>query len=531
MSGYVLMVQGTMSSVGKSLLVAALCRIFKQDGWRVAPFKAQNMALNSFATRDGREVGRAQAMQAAAAGVGVTVEMNPVLLKPEADSFSQVVVLGKPWARLTARDYFQRKPELWQIVTGALDTLRAQYDLVVIEGAGSPAELNLKQGDLVNMAVATYADAPVLLVGDIDRGGIFAQLLGTLMLLEADEQARVRGLVVNKFRGDSSLFNAGITILEQRGGVPVLGVIPFLRDLGIADEDSVALDDRRTRQQDQTTEETLDIAVIRLPHISNFDDFDPLIVEPGVTVRFVESREALGRPDLLILPGTKTTVADLSYLRSSGLATRIMALAHEGVPMLGICGGYQMLGAIIRDPPGTESDEPEVAGLGLLPVVTVFSDQKQTVQASGRIAVNQGLFANARGLECLGYEIHMGQTTLLARDGEPPRGAYIVELTRRGDEPVTDSDGAISADGWIAGTYMHGLFDNDTLRHTLLGNVAARRGDRRSAPGYTRFDREAGYDRLAAAVRTHLDMDRLYAIVGLGRPAGQSGSPGVGQSD
>jgi len=349
MSGAVLMVQGTMSSVGKSLLVAALCRIFKQDGLRVAPFKAQNMALNSFATCDGREIGRAQAMQADAAGVDVTVEMNPVLIKPEADSFAQIVVLGKPWVRLSAGEYMQRRGELWSIVTRALDSLRAQYDIVVIEGAGSPVELNLRRGDLVNMAIAEYADAPVLLVGDIDRGGIFAQLLGTHALLEESERARVEGFIANKFRGDARLFVDGVKILEERSGVPVIGVMPFMRDLRIADEDSVALDStedggRKTEiighRSSDVRPLSLDIVVIRLPHISNFDDFDPLCAEGDVTVRFVDRVEDLREPDLIILPGTKTTIADLKFLRERGLATRIVELACAGTPLIGICGGY-----------------------------------------------------------------------------------------------------------------------------------------------------------------------------------------------
>jgi adenosylcobyric acid synthase len=503
MPGKVVMVQGTMSSVGKSLLVAALCRICAQDGWRVAPFKAQNMALNSFATADGREVGRAQAMQAAAAGVDVTVEMNPVLLKPEADSQSQVVVLGKPWARLKARDYYQRKPELWQVVTGALDALRAQYDLVIIEGAGSAAELNLKRGDIVNMAVAQYAAAPVLLAGDIDRGGIFAQLLGTLLLLEEPERRLVRGLIVNKFRGDASLFAEGVGILEQRGGVPVLGVVPYVRDLGIADEDSVALDDLRPAP---ATPDGLTIAVVRLPHISNFDDFDPLRAEPGVTVRFVEQPADLRGADLLILPGTKTTVADLRWLHERGLAAELGAQAQAGTPVLGICGGYQMLGTAIYDPDGSESDVPEIAGLGLLPIVTHFSREKQTIRAEGQLATDAGLFAGAHGQPYRGYEIHMGRTVLT--DGALP----LLHITQRGAQPASDTDGAASADGRVAGTYLHGLFENDGLRHALLANLAARAGTAR-APLRSRFDREAQYDRLAAAVRAHLDMARLSQII------------------
>ncbi len=503
MPGRVLMVQGTMSSVGKSLLVAALCRIFQQDGWRVAPFKAQNMALNSYATSDGREVGRAQAMQAAAAGVDVTVEMNPVLLKPEADSQSQVVVLGKPWARLKARDYYTRKPELWQVVTGALDTLRGQYDLVIIEGAGSAAELNLKRGDIVNMAVARYAAAPVLLAGDIDRGGIFAQLLGTLLLLEAHERQLVRGLIVNKFRGDASLFREGVDILEERGGVPVLGVVPFIRDHGIADEDSVALDDLRPAP---AAPDSLTIAVIRLPHISNFDDFDPLRAEPGVNVRFVDTPADLRGADLLILPGSKTTVADLHWLHQRGLAAELIRQTQAGVPVLGICGGYQMLGTAIYDPHGSESQIPEVAGLGLLPIVTHFSSEKQTIRAEAQVTADAGLFAGAHSQQCNGYEIHMGRTVLA--DGALP----LLHITRRGAQPASDTDGATTADGGIAGTYLHGLFENDTLRHTLLANLATRK-DIATMTAPARFDREAQYNRLAAAVREHLDMTHLYHIV------------------
>lgn len=512
MSGHIVMIQGTMSSVGKSLLVAALCRIFKQDGWRVAPFKAQNMALNSFATLDGREVGRAQAMQADAAGIDVTVEMNPVLLKPEADSFAQVVVMGQPWARLKAWDYYRHKTDLWQIVTGALDTLRTQYDLIVVEGAGSAAELNLKRGDLVNMAIAHYADAPVLLVGDIDRGGIFAQLLGTLMLLEEHERARVRGLIVNKFRGDRRLFDDGVSILEQRGGVPVLGVVPFIHNLGIADEDSVALDERIDSQAAHAAA-MIDIAVIRLPRISNFDDFDPLRAEAHVNLRFVDQCSTLGTPDLVILPGTKTTMADLAYLRMSGLADRIIALAGAGIPVLGICGGYQILGSAIHDPLGSEADVAEVTALGLLPVVTYFDAEKQTVRAQGHVLADRGLFRHAHGIECTGYEIHMGRT-LLTGGTEP-----LLQISHRGDQPTTSTnitDGAITPDGWIAGTYLHGLFDTDVLRHAILSSLAARKGAN-FLPTATTRDRDTPYNRLAASVRECLDMEQVYHIVGMPR--------------
>lgn len=506
MQGRVLMVQGTMSSVGKSLIVAALCRIFMQEGLRVAPFKSQNMALNSFVTRDGLEIGRAQAMQAAAAGIDVTVEMNPVLIKPEADSFAQVVVRGKPWARLPAGQYMRRRGELWRVVTEALDTLRATYDLVIIEGAGSPVELNLRQGELVNMAIAEYADAPVLLVGDIDRGGIFAQLLGTLMLLEEPTRARICGLIVNKFRGDMSLFADGVTMLEQRGGVPVIGVVPFIRHLNIADEDSVALDDRVSANTAYASSSTLDIAIIRLAHISNFDDFDPLAAEPDTVVRFVERVEELGHPDLLILPGTKTTVADLQALRVGGLAERITTLVHSGVPVLGICGGYQMLGTVIRDPDNVESDVPEMAGLDLLSLTTTFVGEKQTVRAQGHIVAHQGLFAGAEGLDIIGYEIHMGRTD--AVNAHNP----LVQITARRDEEAHAVDGAIDASGWIAGTYFHGLFDNDALRHCVLRNLALRKGIMRSG-ATPRFDREAAYNHLATTVRQHLNLEGLNSLI------------------
>ncbi len=505
MSGRVLMVQGTMSSVGKSLMVAALCRILRQDGWRVAPFKAQNMALNSFATRDGREVGRAQAMQAEAAGVDVTVEMNPVLIKPEADAFAQIVVMGKPWARLPAGEYMRRRTELWPIVTGALNSLRAAYEIVVIEGAGSPAELNLRRGDLVNMAIAEYADAPVLLVGDIDRGGIFAQLLGTHMLLEENERRRIRGLIVNKFRGEPRLFADGVKILEEKSGVPVLGVMPFVQDLRVADEDSAVLDETPHISRGH---QRLDIAVIHLPHMSNFDDFDPLRAEADVTVRFLSRVDDLAQPpDLIIIPGTKTTVPDLRFLQSHGLAGRIIELARSGIPVLGICGGYQMLGSLIRDPLHAESNETEIGGLGLLPVVTTFEGDKETLRAQGHVTADRGLFAGAQGRQVTGYEIHMGQSQV--------QGEGCIRVTARGDERVDDSDGAVDASGWVAGTYFHGLFDNDGFREVLLTNLAARRHLTRQPSLH--FDRETMYDHLAGIARRNLNLDAIYALAGLGR--------------
>ena len=439
MTAKTLMIQGTASSAGKSLLVAALCRIFRQDGVRVAPFKAQNMALNSFVTREGHEMGRAQVVQAQAAGLEPHVDMNPILLKPEQDARSQVVVMGKPWATLAAGEYYRRKGELWSVVTAALDRLRERYDLVIIEGAGSPAEINLRESDIVNMAVARYAGAPVLLVGDIDRGGVFASLVGTMVLLEEDERRLIKGFVINKFRGDVTLLHDGLTMLEERTGVPVLGVVPFIRGLQIAEEDSVALEEPLRRfgnsfqaksvfahQESSCCQgysqpfgklrtppsqgSEVDIAVIRLPRISNFDDFDALALEEGVQVRFVDGTDRLGHPQAVILPGTKSTIADLLWLRRVGLARAICALAENGIPVVGICGGYQMLDRTISDPNRVESAEGQVEGLGLLPVDTIFEAVKATYQARARIETDRGFFAEIEGQEIEGYEIHMGHS-------------------------------------------------------------------------------------------------------------------------
>ncbi len=491
MPARVLMIQGTSSSVGKSLLTAALCRFFARRGVRVAPFKAQNMSNNAAVCADGAEIGRAQAVQAAAARIEPTADMNPVLLKPEADSRSQVIVLGRPWQTLRASGYYRRKEELWPVVTAALDRLRAAYELVLIEGAGSPAELNLRALDIVNMAVAKYARAPVLLAGDIDRGGIFAQLLGTLWLLEPDERALVRGLLVNKFRGDRALFADGVRILEERGGVPVLGVLPYLPGLAVAEEDAVALDAARPAA---TT--GIDIAVIRLPHIANFDDFDPLCAEPGVAVRYVASVREFGSPHALILPGTKSTVADLAWLREAGLSEMVRAFAERGGAVAGVCGGYQMLGQVIRDPEGVESSAGEVGGLGLLPIKTTFSREKATYQARARLVGGPGWLGAAAGLPVDGYEIHMGQS----RGGRP-----WLEIERRNGEPVAVGDGAASADGRVWGCYVHGLFANDGLRRAWLASLGHRHGAAVSGAD--------PLDRVADAVEAALDVRRLEAII------------------
>lgn len=503
MSGRVLMIQGTSSSAGKSLLVAALCRIFARRGVRVAPFKSQNMSNNAAVCADGGEIGRSQAFQAFAAGIAPTVDMNPILLKPEAEARSQVIVNGRPWQTLDARQYFNTKQALWPIVTAALDRLRTEYELVVIEGAGSPAELNLRDVEIVNMAVARYCQAPVLLVGDIERGGVFAQLLGTLWLLNDEERALVQGLLVNKFRGDASLFDAGRTMLEQRGGVPVLGVIPWVRDLNLPDEDAEVLT-RASHSAAQPGE--IDIAVVRLPRISNFDDFDPLATTAGVRLRYVESVAQLGQPQVVILPGTKSTLSDLDWLRQTGLASRIVELAAAGTHIVGICGGYQMLGETLRDPELVESDIPHMAGLGLLPTVTIFQTSKDTRQVRGVIRDARHC-PGALGQAVEGYEIHMGRTS----GGRP-----WLERSRPGDEQALVSDGAISEDGRVWGCYLHGLFGNDDFRRRWVSSLIKKRGSEPPAgePTTDFADAvDAGLDRLADQVEAALNMERLEQIV------------------
>jgi adenosylcobyric acid synthase len=494
------MVQGTASSVGKSVIVTALCRIFKQDDYRVAPFKAQNMALNSFVTAEGGEIGRAQVVQAEAAGIAPTVDMNPVLLKPTTDTGCQVIVLGKVARTISAKDYYQYTPALLTTVTEALERLRAAYDIVVIEGAGSPAEINLKEREIVNMRVAQLAQAPVLLAGDIDRGGVFASLVGTLELLDEKERNLVKGLIINKFRGDVTLLKPANDFLQKRTGLPVLGIIPYFRNIRIAQEDSVYLDERK---EDNATGD-LKIAVIRLPHISNYDDFDPL--EPdSATVHYITQPFGLGDPHLIIIPGTKSTVADLAYLRNSGLAAAILEKAKTGTPVLGICGGYQMLGRKILDPLQVESKEKEVAGLRLLDVVTEFVAEKSTSQVRARVISDAGLLTGARSLEISGYEIHMGQTTV-----DEKSSAFRVFETPQG---TTDyPEGALNTPGTVFGTYMHGLLHNNDFRRVFLNNLRRYWGINEIGASNA-SDKEREYDKLAELFRANLDIPHIYRIM------------------
>lgn len=501
-----LMVQGTASSVGKSVLVTALCRILRQDGWNTAPFKSQNMSLNSFVTRDGGEMGRAQVVQAEAACVEPTVDMNPILLKPEADNRSQVVVKGKPIGALPAKDYYSLREDLWSVITGSLDNLLAEYEVVVIEGAGSPAEVNLKDRDMVNMKVARHCRAPVLLIADIDRGGAFASIVGTLELVDPEERALIEGFVINKFRGDSSLLVPGLHWLETRTGIPVVGVLPYYHDIHIAEEDSVSLE--RRREMRAKSGYVLDIAVIAPPHISNFDDFDPLEQEDRVRLRYVEADDPLDEPDLIILPGTKSTMADLAYIRNRGLAQEISAHAVRGTPVIGICGGFQMLGERIFDPQHVESGQSRIDGLGLLPVTTTFTPVKSTHQVRAQVVHGGGLVKRAWRLPLTGYEIHMGQTS----------GSDIVapfRIEERSGMPCQDFDGCLNAKGNVLGTYIHGLFHNEGVRRSILAELAARKGADLQFRGKV-VSKEEQYDRLAALVRSRLDMDLIYRIIGLG---------------
>jgi adenosylcobyric acid synthase len=489
MTAPVLMVLGTASSVGKSTLVSALCRIAARRGVRVAPFKAQNMSNNAAVTADGGEIARSIAVQAAAAGITPTVAMNPVLLKPEGERHSQIVVEGRPWRTLDALDYWQGKELLWEVVTRNLDALRGQYDLVIAEGAGSPVELNLKPRDIVNARVATYARARTLLVGDIDTGGIFAQLLGTLMLLEPEERALMRGLVVNRFRGDPALFTDGVAILEQRSGLPVLGVIPWLERVGLAEEDAVALERVAVGAGGAGSV----IAVVQLPAIANFDDFDPLASEVGVTLRYVSRPEEIADAAAVILPGTKHTLAARHWLRERGFDE---ALASFPGAVVGICGGYQLLGEHISDPHGVEGNGGDQRGLGLLPVTTVFSHEKRTVQVAA-----ESLAPWAAHIPIEGYEIHMGRT---AGAGV---GQGLARITRRGGEPSDEADGCIAAGGRVWGCYLHGIFANPLFRRGWLRSLGWH-----PTEGLSVVD---PYDRLADHVLAALDqtqLDRLLAV-------------------
>ncbi len=488
-----IMVQGTMSGAGKSLLCTALCRIFAQDGYRVAPFKSQNMALNSFVTRAGLEMGRAQVVQAQAAGIEPDVRMNPILLKPSSDVGSQVIVNGEVRGQMSASEYFRIKRQLVPEIMEAYHSLADEVDIIVLEGAGSPAEINLRADDIVNMGMAELVDAPVLLAGDIDRGGVFAQLYGTVALLEDDERDRIKGLIVNKFRGDAAILRPGLTMLEDKTHLPVLGVVPKLH-VDIEDEDS--LSERLTADSGV---KPIDVAIVRLPHLSNFTDFMPLEQHPLLGVRYVERAGELGIPDMVIVPGTKNTMDDLRWLRESGLEATILKLATQGVVIFGVCGGYQMLGELLDDPNGIESGRPaSLRGMGLLPTTTIFSEQKHCMQVSAVVVADA-----VGGAKITGYEIHAGRTDV--------RGEAFCILESGQAEGCVKNN--------VFGTYLHGLFDSGELTERLASYLCQYKGiDASKAKTISMEEyRSQQFDILADGVRKALDMETIYRIMGISR--------------
>ena len=494
-----IMIQGTMSNAGKSLLTAGLCRIFRQDGYRVAPFKSQNMALNSYITSEGLEMGRAQVMQAEAAGIEPSVLMNPILLKPTNDTGSQVIVNGEVLGTMSARDYFKYKKNLVPDIMKAFRALAEKNDIIVIEGAGSPAEINLKTDDIVNMGMAKMADAPVLLAGDIDRGGVFAQLYGTVELLEPEERNRIRGLIINKFRGDKTILDPGIEMLEEKCGIPVVGVAPYL-DIQVEDEDS--LTERFDRGQETGL---IDIAVIRIPRISNFTDFNPLESIPGVSLRYVKHTSDLKNPDVIILPGTKNTMEDLRWLRESGMEALILKAADRGTLIFGICGGYQMLGETLSDPHGVEAGG-SMRGMGLLPMDTIFAEKKTRTQVTGRFLDLDGVYETLSEVEFTGYEIHMGDS--VRRNPANPCTSVRDEVTGK-----EKTEGTFTRN--VCGTYVHGIFDKEETALALIRAAGKKKGvdvSRMEGVDFASF-KEQQYDILAAELRKHLDMKKIYEIL------------------
>ena len=494
----VIMIQGTMSNVGKSLITAGLCRIFRQDGYRTAPFKSQNMALNSFITEEGLEMGRAQVMQAEAAGIKPSVLMNPILLKPTSASGSQVIVNGEVLGNMTAKDYFTYKKKLIPDILRAFRKLSDSYDIIVVEGAGSPAEINLKEQDIVNMGLAEMIGAPVLLTGDIDRGGVFAQLLGTLMLLTEKERTYVKGLLVNKFRGDKKILEPGISMLEEMGQVPVAGVIPYM-ELCLPDEDS------QTERFHNRKEALIDIAVIRYPRISNFTDFDVFDSMEQVSLRYVTTAAELRSPDIVILPGSKNTIEDLKWMRTNGLEAAVKKYAEDH-PVFGICGGYQMLGMEICDPLGTEASG-RIRGMEILPVRTDLEKEKKRSRVTGRFSELKGFFAPLSGMELEGYEIHMGRTETI----ENKQQAAFLHIS-----PQFSEQKEIYPDGYVrnmaAGTYVHGIFDHGEIKERLVTALAKRKGISWQAvqPVDYREFKESQYDKLADHLRQSMDMEFIY---------------------
>lgn len=530
-----IMIQGTMSNAGKSLLATGLCRIFRQDGYKVAPFKAQNMALNSFITKEGLEMGRAQVAQAEAAGVEPSVLMNPVLLKPTNSTSSQVILNGEVFDNLNAMEYRERRSQIIPAIEKAYRTLDEQYDIIVIEGAGSPAEINLQKNDISNMFMAHLAKAPVLLAGDIDRGGVFASLVGTMALFPEEDRAMVKGTLINKFRGDRTILQPGLDMLEERIGIPTVGVVPYLH-VDIDDEDSIT--ERFNKKKEIGL---IDIAVIRLPKISNFTDFNVLEYAPGVTLRYVETRAELGNPDLIILPGTKNTMEDLLAIRQNGLEGAVLKHAAAGKPVFGVCGGFQMMGEVLEDPCGIEHGGT-LKGMGLLPARTIFEPQKTRTRVEGAFLEDvPGIFSGLSGVDFYGYEIHMGQTEVLPEAGTAmsagaaltgPEGTAetasranplaagavkpLLEIKELSGKPASQIAGMCR--GNVYGSYIHGIFDGEGVAKTIVSALYKSKGLDESA--VTGLDvaayKETQYDLLAAAMRESVDMEAVYRILNEG---------------
>ena len=497
-------ISGTGSGVGKSVIVSALCRIFLQDGYRVCPFKAQNMSLNSFVTSDGGEIGRAQAFQAEACGIEPAVDMNPILIKPTGDKHAQVIVHGKPVANMSALAYVRNKKRLSKSALESFDRLKNEYELMVLEGAGSPAEINLKSHDIVNLKMARYAAAPVILVGDIDKGGVFAWLVGTLELLEKEERKQIKAFIINKFRGDVKLLKPGIDFLEKRTGIKVLGIIPYFHPSGrngikIPEEDSVSLGNFDANVTNGRRK--LNIDVIYLPHISNFTDFDALEKEPDVRLRYIKDLDSLDKPDVIIIPGTKNTAGDLRYLKESGFAKKMQAIMKDNrsAVLIGICGGFQMLGTKIRDPYGLESRQGDVDGLGILKMETVFGKDKVLSQVKA-VEARSGLVVS-------GYEIHHGKS----RNIKKYAPAFNI-IERAGKHMPKSADGIVALSGRIYGTYIHGIFDADIFRRDFLNRVRSKKGWG-ALSRTTSFSPDRELNKLAGLVRKNIDMKYLYKIV------------------
>lgn len=496
MSAKSIMVQGTMSNSGKSFVAAALCRIFRQDGYMTAPFKSQNMALNSYITREGLEMGRAQVMQAEAAGIEPSARMNPILLKPTSQMGSQVIVNGEVIGNMKAMDYYRNKPQFIPMVMEAYHSLAAEFDVIVLEGAGSPAEINLKDNDIVNMGMARMSGSPVLLVADIDRGGVFASIYGTVKLLEPEEQAMIKGIIINKFRGDVKILEPGLAMIEEKVGIPVVGVIP-MEHIDIDDEDSLS-----DRLNETEVTAAVDIAVIHLPHISNFTDFAVLERMKQISLRYVEKESQLGKPDLIILPGTKNTMHDMKWLRQSGLEAAILKLSSEQVPVFGICGGYQMLGQTLSDPHGVEQGG-NLAGMGLLPLETIFEEAKTRTRVEGQVLEKRGLLRDIGG-RVSGYEIHMGVT-------RPAEGGRAIPLFLLEDGR---EDGCCNEAGTVFGTYLHGIFDSTPVVKSIVCWLMERAGiDPEEEIEDVSVVKEREYDKLARLVRSSLDMKKIYEIL------------------